>query len=279
MSFGDPYATLAQLKTRINETTTSNDAALTNALVTASQDLEGDLGRQFNTTSAASLGVGVTYSATGLVDPSANFVAASVGLVVTSGASTATITTVTNGTTLAMSGGWTGGTPSASAAYSIPPYVSARVYYPDDLTTITFEDIATTTGLIVAFDFSNSGTYANIITSTNYQLEPLNGVMDGTPGWPFYRLHVIQTWPPLLWTSIGYPRASVQITAQWGWSAVPAPVVEACLMLAEETFKMKDAPFGVSAQIGLAGGGLRVRDNPKIYNLVSRYDRMPIKIA
>jgi hypothetical protein len=154
---------------------------------------------------------------------------------------------------------------------------SARVYYPDDLTTITVDDFSTTAGLVVAFDFSNSGGYANVITSTNYQLEPLNGVVDGTPNWPYYRIRVIQTWPPLLWTSIGYPRASVQITAQWGWASVPANVVEATLMLAEETFKMKDAPFGVA---GFAAyGAVRVRDNPKVYSLIQRFERSPIQVA
>jgi hypothetical protein len=41
-------------------------------------------------------------------------------------------------------------------------------------------------------------------------------------------------------------RPSVQITALWGWPAVPSLVTEACYQLAEETFKLKDAPFGVA---------------------------------
>ncbi len=275
----DSYATLAQLKLRIGETTTNNDAALTSALSAASRDLEGLLGRQFNTNASQSgTGATATYTATSLADTGANFYAAMVGQVITSTVNTATITAFTDSTHLVTTA-WAPGTPTSSTdAWSIPAQVSARVYYPDDLTTIYFDDVATTTGLIVAFDFSNSGVYANVITSTNYQLEPLNGVADGTPGWAYYRLRVIQTWPPMLYTSIGYPRASVQITAQWGWPSVPAPVVEACLMLAEETWKMKEAPFGV-AGFSQMGSALRVRQNPKIYELVARYDRDPVKIA
>ncbi len=279
MGLGDSYATLAQLKTRVNETTTSNDVALTNALAAATQDLEGTLGRQFNTNAAVTgTGSPVTYTATTVVDTGAKFYAAMVGQVITSTVNTATITGFTDSSHLTTTT-WAAGTPSAGDTYTIPAQVSARVYYPDSLTQVTVDDFCTTTGLIVGLDFSNSGVYGSIITSTNYQLEPLNGVFDGTPGWPFYRIRAIQTWFPMWWLSIGDPRTSIQITAQWGWSSVPASVVEACLMLAEETFKMKDAPFGVSAAIGLAGGGLRVRDNPKIYGLVSRYDRMPIKVA
>src|SRR6185312_2073545 len=68
---------------------------------------------------------------------------------------------------------------------------TARVYYPDDLACIYVDDFSTTAGLIVAADYSNGTNYASIIASGNYQLEPLNGVVDGTPGWPYYRIKVI----------------------------------------------------------------------------------------
>jgi hypothetical protein len=207
MAFGDPYATRAQIKTRLGITDTNDDSALDSALSASTLSIEGHCGRQFNDAGVA----------------------------------------------------------------------SARVYYPDDLTTITVDDFSTTTGLIVAFDFSNSGVYANVITSTNYQLEPLNGVVDGTPNWPYYRIRVIQAWPPLLWTSIGYPRASVQITAQWGWAAIPSPVVQSCLILAEEIFKLKDAPYGVAGFSQY--GAVRVRENPKVAALLMRYVRYPIQVA
>jgi len=211
LAAGDPYATLALLKTRLNINDTNDDVALTAALATASLDIEGWCGRQFN-----------DYGTE-----------------------------------------------------------SARIYYPDDLVTITTEDFQSSAGFALAFDFSNSGTYSTVITSGNYQLEPLNGIVDGTGGWPFYRIHIIQTWTPIWWTSIGYPRTSVQVTARWGWAAVPAPIQLACLMLAEENFKSKDAPFGVAgiAGIGLGGGAVRVYDNPKIEALLSRYLRHPIQVA
>jgi len=154
---------------------------------------------------------------------------------------------------------------------------TARVYYPDDLATIYTEDFSTSAGLIVAFDFSNSGTYSSVIAASNYQLEPLNNIFDGTPNWPFYRIHIIQTWTPIWWTSIGYPRTSIQITAQWGWATVPPAVVEATLMLGEEIFKMKDSPFGVAGFSQY--GAVRVRDNPKVNNMLARYVRAPIQVA
>ncbi len=132
-------------------------------------------------------------------------------------------------------------------------------------------------GFVLAFDFSNAGTYTTIIPSSQYQLEPLNGIYDGSIGWPFYRIHVIQTWAPIWYTSIGYPRTSIQVTARWGWAAVPPGIVEATLMLAESTFKRKDAPFGIAGFS--AYGPVRVREDPMVENLVSRYVRAPIQVA
>lgn len=209
MALGDPYATLAQLKTRLGISDTNDDAALTNALAAATLDIEGWCGRQFN-----DVGQGNE---------------------------------------------------------------SARVYYPDDLVTVNVDDFQSSAGLILAADFSNAGTYSTVISSSNYQLEPLNGVVDGTPGWPYHRIRAIQTWYPLMLSAIGYPRTSIQVTARWGWAAVPPGIVEACLMLAEETFKMKDAPFGVAGFSQY--GPVRVRDNPKVEALVARYVRAPIQIA
>lgn len=208
MALGDPYATLALLKTRLGITDTNDDVALTNALAVATLNIEGVCGRQFNDAGSA----------------------------------------------------------------------TARVYYPDSLTQVTVDDFSTTSGLIVAADFSNAGLYATIIAAANYQLEPLNGIIDGTPGWPYYRIRAIQTWFPIWYTSIGDPRTSIQITARWGWATVPANVVEACLILGEEIFKLKDAAFGVVG-IDSLGGLIRVRENPKVMGLLSRYIRSPIMVA
>ena len=207
MALGTSYATLAVLKTRLGIGDTNDDVAAQLALDSATMQIEGVCGRQFNDAGSA----------------------------------------------------------------------SARIYYPDSLTTVTVDDFWIGAAITVALDYSNAGTYSTVITSTNYQLEPLNGVVDGTPGFPYYRIRAIQTWYPLWYTSIGDPRTSIQITAQWGWSAVPTPVQEACLLLAEEIFKLKDAPFGV-AGFG-AMGAVRVRENPKVMALLERYIRTPILVA
>ncbi|MFF8768496.1 hypothetical protein ACF07Q_28610 [Nocardiopsis dassonvillei] len=104
------------------------------------------------------------------------------------------------------------------------------------------------------------------------QLEPLDGVQDGVEGWPYWRIR-----------SLGGPfprqgdRATVRVTARWGWAAVPADIVEATLIAAAELWKLKDAPLGVT---GMADWGMiRVRDNPKVYSLVAAYRRGKKKVS
>lgn len=104
------------------------------------------------------------------------------------------------------------------------------------------------------------------------QVEPLDGIADGVEGWPYWRIR-----------SLGgsFPRqgerATVRVTARWGWEAVPADVVEATLIAAAELWKLKDAPLGVT---GMADWGMiRVRDNPKVYSLIAAYRRGKKKVS
>ncbi len=61
----------------------------------------------------------------------------------------------------------------------------------------------------------------------------------------------------------------MQVTAKWGWSAVPGPVKQACVYLAEETYKLKGSPFGVAASDQF--GPIRMRDNPKVLSMLAPY--------
>ncbi|MGH3493354.1 MAG: hypothetical protein ACRDQ1_08980, partial [Sciscionella sp.] len=133
---------------------------------------------------------------------------------------------------------------------------SARVYYRDTRCLVRVDDFSTTTGLIVETDQDDDGTYETTWSSADYQLEPLNGVVDGQPGWPFYRIRAVGAGP--------FPRRgrrpSVRVTARWGWTAVPSPVHEVCLIVSEELTKLKDAPFGIAGYGDY--GAVRVRQNP-----------------
>jgi hypothetical protein len=152
---------------------------------------------------------------------------------------------------------------------------TARLFYPTAWDRTEVDDFYTTTGLIVAEDTGNDGTYETTWASTDYQPEPLNGVVDGEPGWPFWHLRAVASrmFPCVDSTT----RAPLQVTAKWGWTTVPSPVRDACLILAEESFKLPDSPFGVG---GYGPYGIvRVRENPVAARKLNPYRKHPVLVG
>src|SRR5690348_13880583 len=82
--------------------------------------------------------------------------------------------------------GWCGRNFAAIDANTV---ASARTYRCTDPYHVTIDDFATLTGLIVKTDMGDNGTYNETWTITrDYVCEPLNGVVDGQAGWPYYRI-------------------------------------------------------------------------------------------
>lgn len=151
---------------------------------------------------------------------------------------------------------------------------TARVFKPTAPTWSTVDDFSTSTGLVVAVDVGDDGTYETTWASTDYELWPLNGITGGQTGWPYSKIRVVgagRYFPR-------YPRRAVlQVTARWGWTAVPAPVKEAALILAEDLFKLRDTPFGVGGYGEY--GRVRARENPNVWLRVSPYVRDAVLVA
>lgn len=149
---------------------------------------------------------------------------------------------------------------------------TARVYHPDSWSKVTVDDFHTTTDLVIKTDSGDDGTYETTLTSDMYALEPLNGIVDAVSGWPYYRILLVSgTFPSC---SV---RPSIQVTAQWGWTAVPKAVKVACVYLALEAFKLKGAPFGVANFDQF--GPIRVRENPRVMAMIAPYRRNPVLVG
>jgi hypothetical protein len=54
-----------------------------------------------------------------------------------------------------------------------------------------------------------------------------------------------QTWPIFPGLTQNGLRPGVQVTAKWGWPSVPSDINMACLILAADLYKRKDAPGGI----------------------------------
>lgn len=104
------------------------------------------------------------------------------------------------------------------------------------------DDISTSDGLVVQLDSNGDGTYAATLAAADYQLRPLNADADGGAyAWRQIALVGGRRFPR---ARNGF--ANLQVTAQWGWSQVPADVAKAARLKAVALFKRKDAPFGVA---------------------------------
>jgi hypothetical protein len=102
---------------------------------------------------------------------------------------------------------------------------------------IDTDDISATTNLAIAVDDDDDQVYDQTIT--DYRLDPLNAAALGEP-----------------WTRIIVDRDSaispscregaVQVTALWGWAAVPTAVKNATLIEANRIFMRRVSPYGIA---------------------------------
>lgn len=138
--------------------------------------------------------------------------------------------------------------------------------------TVAVDDFWTDSGLVVEL---GRGSDWQSIGVGDFDVYPLEGVVDGVPGWPYYRIDVPGRTLAPCWG--GSTRLFVRVTAQWGWAAVPSAVKQAALQLGAETFKLAEAPFGITGSPEF--GVVRVRDLPQVARKLNRYVTTPIMVG
>jgi hypothetical protein len=106
---------------------------------------------------------------------------------------------------------------------------------------VDIDDLSTTSGLVVRTADDLKDGYTTTWDASDYQLEPLNGVLDGLT-WPYNRLRAIGDY----WFPIDNGEALVQVTGNWGWPAIPKAIEQAALLQAARIFKRYDSPLGVA---------------------------------
>lgn len=141
--------------------------------------------------------------------------------------------------------------------------VETRVYRPDDPEVAWVDDIGTTTGLVIKTDTTGDGTYATTWDAADYQLEPLNADAADT-AYAWWRIVAIddKTFP------VAPLRPTLQVTAKFGWSAVPDDVNEACILKAASLFKRKDSPDGVANFGDFGPVRISRRMDPDVFELL-----------
>ena len=145
-----------------------------------------------------------------------------------------------------------------------------RVYAPTNVFTVTTDDIISVTTLKSS---SDGVTYDITWATSDYQLEPLNGVAGGLVT-PYTRIRATGNYlmPSFSVGTFYELEALIQVVGVFGWSAVPAAIRQATVILAMRLFKRLDAPLGM---ISNDMGSMRVgRFDPDVEALVAPFRKV-----
>jgi hypothetical protein len=151
-----------------------------------------------------------------------------------------------------------------SRRFYIDATTSARTYAANRSAFVFVDDIATTTGLVVKVDDTFSGSYSTTLAvGTDYQTEPTNAAAQNEP---ITMLRSLNAGFPVE----GNGRALIEVTAKWGWPAIPDAIREATVLLAARQFKRLDSPLGV-AGFGDLGAIVVRRIDPDVAAMVAPF--------
>lgn len=132
----------------------------------------------------------------------------------------------------------------------------ARSYYACHPRLLHVDDISTTSNLVVKVDEDDDGTFETTLTiNEDFIVMPVNAASE----YPVRAYETIMLLDGTLtsWFGLSSGRPSVQVTAQFGWPAVPEAVKRATLLQAKSLFKADNTQFG-TFQLGIDGPVSRV---------------------
>lgn len=129
------------------------------------------------------------------------------------------------------------------------------------------DDIVSVTTLET--DGQGDRTYSTTWTLADYEMEPHTPVIFGHP-FTSIVLH------PNTTKAFPTTRRGVRVTGDWGWPAIPAPVEEACLLIAVRLNQSAKAPFGSAGTLQDGQVQYTPRVDPVVRQLLDPYRRFNI---
>lgn len=143
---------------------------------------------------------------------------------------------------------------------------ATRVFVPDDSFYTPIDDLYTVTSIKTADDADQ--VYDIVWDTNDYQLEPLNGNVNGTP-WPATGIRAVGDY---LFPVVGQ-EATVQVTGVFGWPSIPTAIRQAAILQSARYFKRADSPMGVAGFDAM--GVVRLSQvDPDIYTLLDPYKKI-----
>lgn len=142
-----------------------------------------------------------------------------------------------------------------------------RYFAPHDNAVVHVDDLAGTAITVQTSSISDQS-YDVTWSTTDYQLEPLNGQFDGAQ-WAYTRVRAVGDY---LWPT-AHGETTVKITGTWGWPSVPAVVTQAAIIEAVRLFRRLDAPLGVAGFGDMGAIRVSSRLDPDVAQLLAPYVR------
>lgn len=152
--------------------------------------------------------------------------------------------------------------------FAVPTQATARLYRPtrDGCEVFELDDIASTAGLVVAVDTTDSGSFTTLSSGDWWaEVDNVTGMVDA--------IHATGRFPR---SSAGRP--TVEVTARYGWPTVPGPIHRACLLWARRLYTRKDSPAGVLGFGDMGAVRLSAMD-PDVQSLCAPYRRIGRLVA
>ena len=115
-----------------------------------------------------------------------------------------------------------------------------RVFAPADNYVLQTDDLAGT-ALTITSSTGADGVFDVTWKTSDYQLEPLNGVSNGQAV-PFTRIRAVQDY---LWPTAG-GEATVRVTGVFGFVSVPTVITQATVLQSSRIFTRLQSPLGVA---------------------------------
>lgn len=120
----------------------------------------------------------------------------------------------------------------------------SRLFTAPDPLYCPIDDLAGT-AITIETSTQANGTFDVTFAASDYQLEPLNGNLDGI-AWAYDRIRAVGDYAfPMISASLG-EQALVKVTGVFGWPAVPKAIEQATILQAARHFKRYDSPLGVA---------------------------------
>lgn len=153
---------------------------------------------------------------------------------------------------------------------------TARYYTATDPRWLDVDDFWSTTGLVVATDAGDSGSYATTWTTSDYELHPINGIAAGYEDWPYTALSATgNLWFP----TPRMHRNRVSVTAKWGWANVPDEVKLATILKAVRLYRRKFSPDGAAGGFTLPVIKVTTREDPDVAMLLEPFRKRQAFVA